>query len=105
MSLPTTTVNSLMQWLAGLFRRLLPTLPLSGVWSRFTALWELPIIGSLPDPGQPLPWKIEVEPDWSMPVQGVRLVPSNISILVSQRGGSPNIRMPQEDTQLPKEEA
>ena len=94
MSSPATTVNALMQWLMGLFHLVLPTLPLSGIWSRFTALWELPITGKLPDPSQPLPWNIAVEPEWSMPVSGVRLVPSRISILVNDSGGSPQIRVP-----------
>lgn len=89
MSSPTTTVNSVMQWLIGIFKIWLPTLPLSGVWVRFQALWELPVPGSLPDPNTPLPWNISVTPDWTMPIEGVRLIPADISILVTETGGSP----------------
>lgn len=79
-----------MQWLIGLFNFWLPTLPLSGVWANFTALWEVPILGPLPNPKSPLPWQIGIEPDWSMPISGVRLIPAAISILVTQTGGSPS---------------
>lgn len=91
MSSPTNTVNSVMQWLMGIFKIWLPTLPLSGVWARFQALWELPVPGSLPDPNTPLPWSIGVTPDWTMPIEGVRLIPAEISILVKETGGSPAV--------------
>lgn len=80
-----------MQWLIGLFNVWLPTLPLSGVWAPFQALWELPITGTLPDPRTPLPWNIGVTPDWTMPIIGVRLIPAEISILVTETGGSPAV--------------
>jgi hypothetical protein len=83
-----------MQWLMGLFHLVLPTLPLSGIWSRFTALWELPVTGKLPDPSEPLPWNIDVESEWAMPVSGVRLVPARIVILVTDSGGSPQSGLP-----------
>lgn len=90
MSSPVTTVNAVMQWLIGVFNLWLPTLPLSGMWANFTALWELPIPGPLPNPKSPLPWQINIEPDWSMPITGVRLIPAAISVLVTQAGGSPS---------------
>lgn len=93
MSSPTT-VNSVMQWLIGIFKLWLPTLPLSGVWAPFKALWELVVPGSLPDPNTPLPWNIGVTPDWTMPIAGVRLIPADISIVVKETGGSPAVEMP-----------
>jgi hypothetical protein len=91
MSSPTTIVNTVMQWLIGLFNVWLPTLPLSGVWAPFQALWELPISGPLPDPKTPLPWDIGVTPDWTMPIVGVRLIPAEISIVVTESSGSPDV--------------
>jgi len=90
MSSPATTVNSVMQWLIGIFKIWLPTLPLSGVWAPFQALWELLVPGPLPDPTAPLPWNIGVTPDWTMPIVGVRLIPTQISIVVKEAGGSPS---------------
>jgi len=93
MSSPTTIVNTVMQWLIGLFNVWLPTLPLSGVWVPFQALWELPITGPLPDPKTPLPWNIGVTPDWTIPIAGVRLIPAEISIVVTESHGSPDTGM------------
>lgn len=89
MSSPTTTVNSVMQWLMGIFKVWLPTLPLSGIWAPFQALWELVVPGPLPDPTAPLPWNIGITPDWTIPIVGVRLIPADISIVVKETGGSP----------------
>ena len=91
MSSPANTVNSVMQWLMGIFKVWLPTLPLSGVWAPFKALWELLVPGPLPDPTAPLPWNIVVTPDWTMPIVGVRLIPAEISIVVTESGGSPDV--------------
>jgi hypothetical protein len=91
MSSPTNTVNSVMQWLIGIFKVWLPTLPLSGVWAPFQALWELVVPGPLPDPNAPLPWNIGVTPDWTIPIAGVRLIPAQISVVVQETGGSPAV--------------
>ena len=94
MSSPTNTVNTVMQWLSGILKIWLPTLPLSGVWARFEALWQQPVPGKLPDPQSPLPWNIGVEPGWRMPIDGVKLLPSQISIVVQQTDGSPSVEVP-----------
>jgi hypothetical protein len=94
MSSPANTVNSVMQWLMGIFKVWLPTLPLSGVWAPFQALWELVVPGPLPDPNAPLPWNIGVTPDWTIPIAGVRLIPAQISIMVQETADSPALEVP-----------
>jgi hypothetical protein len=86
MSSPTETVNGVMKWLEGLFGIVLPTLPLAGAWAKLTALWNLPILGSLPKPQDPMPWLIDVEPSWTAPISGVTISPQKLQIRVEQTG-------------------
>jgi hypothetical protein len=83
MSSPAETVDTLFGWLRQIFGIFLPRPPFVGGWRWVAALFELPIAGTLPDPGDPLPWSIKVAEDWIDPIPGISVSINDIRIQVA----------------------
>jgi len=62
---PPLTVNDVFEWVNGLFGGRIPTIPLPSNWgAALRRLWNTFVIGDLPDPDEPKPWRIEIEGSW-----------------------------------------
>jgi hypothetical protein len=85
MSSPSEDVSGAMAWLNEVFHLFIPTLPLTGLWRRFTGLWELLVRGPLPPPETPLPWTIDVEGPWGDLFSGAAVQLDNIQILARSK--------------------
>jgi len=83
MSSPGLTVNDVMEWLQRVRKVALPTLPFSGVWQRFTSLFQRFITSALPSPQSPLPWTIDVGGSWDNVIPGTSLSIESIQIVVT----------------------
>jgi hypothetical protein len=84
-SSPSETVNSVMEWLNSLFELRIPLLPLSG-WLQFIRnLWRMTISESLPDPKQPLPWRIPIDGNFEGLLPEGSPLYVNAAILVTER--------------------
>jgi hypothetical protein len=91
---PSETVNSVMEWLNSLFGLRIPLLPLSGWLQLIRNLWRMAISGSLPDPKQPLPWRIPVEGNFEGLLPEGNTLYVNAAILVTARDfGSPDSKI------------
>jgi hypothetical protein len=88
---PSETVNSVMEWLNSLFGLRIPLLPLSGWPEFFRNLWRKFVAGPLPDPKQPLPWRIDVEGNFEGLLPEGNTLSVNATILVEAKDfGSPD---------------
>lgn len=62
---PPLTVNDVFEWVNGLFGGRIPTLPLPSNWgAALRKLWNTYVIGDLPAPDEPKPWRIDIEGTW-----------------------------------------
>jgi hypothetical protein len=62
---PQLIVNDVFAWANQLFGGEIPLLPLPPGWGEtLRVLWHKYIVGDLPEPGDPMPWRIDIEGTW-----------------------------------------
>lgn len=84
MTSPAETVDQAFRWLRTVLGVALPVLPLTGLYRRLTALFELTLSGDLPAPTEKKPWIIPVSENWAAPIPGLAVSIENIRIRVAQ---------------------
>lgn len=92
---PPLTVSDVMAWVNNLFGGRIPTLPFPpSWWQSLTTLWNKLVVGQLPDPDEPKPWRIDIEGTWQPFAWCDATFDSMAIVIYDAESGSPSSNSP-----------